>query len=330
MKTKEKQEKDKEVKKTGKTKMTKAEFFANELPPLIDIVGFCNSLPMSVYADSTVVKSPEVMYRGLVFSKNRSISEEYLLNYQGSEPDMGMLIGVNNYRLPMVMGAQANRKLKEDQQDFIPLPKYKNVNAPIGSVIRSRRSVRKYSGKTMPLEDLATILFYAQGVSGKLHLDNMPETAALGKNDEIEVRTAPSGGGLYPLDLYIIALNIETLEKGAYLYLPHHHALKQVKKADENFNLSQIGQFAEIEVEKSNLLLVYGYKLFENSRKYGHRGMAFAFIEAGEISENVHLICTAMGLGPCDVGGYAKHRLEKILGLDGLSSHVIHLTVIGN
>lgn len=330
MRKKEKEKKDKEVKKTRKTQMTKAEFFANELPHLIDIVGFCNSLPMSVYADSTVVKSPEVMYRGLVFSKNRLISEEYLLNYQGSEPDMGMLIGVNNYRLPMVMGALANRKLKEDQQDLIHLPKYKNVNAPIGSVIRSRRSVRKYSGKTMPLEDLATILFYAQGVSGKLHLDNMPETAALGKNDEIEVRTAPSGGGLYPIDLYIISLNIEKLEKGAYLYLPHHHALKQVKKPDENFNLAKMGQFAEIEVEKSNFLLVYGYKLFENSRKYGNRGMAFAFIEAGEISENVHLICTAMGIGPCDVGGYAKHRLEKILGLDGLSGHVIHLTVIGN
>jgi SagB-type dehydrogenase family enzyme len=330
MKKRENEEKDKEVKKTGKTKMTKAEFYANELPHLIDIVGFCNSLPISVYADSTVVKSPEVVYRGLVFSKNRLISEEYLLNYQGNELGMGMFIGVNNYRLPMVMGAQANRKLKEDQQDLIHLPKYKNVNAPIGSVIRSRRSVRKYSGKTMSLEDLATILFYAQGVSGKLHLDNMPETAALGKNDEIEVRTAPSGGGLYPLDLYIIALNIEKLEKGAYLYLPRRHAIKQVKKLDGNFNLSQIGKFAEIEAEKSNFLLVYGYKLFENSRKYGDRGMAFAFIEAGEISENVHLICTAMGFGPCDVGGYAKHRLEKILGLDGLTGHVIHLTVIGN
>jgi SagB-type dehydrogenase family enzyme len=58
--------------------------------------------------------------------------------------------------------------------------------------------------------------------------------------------------------------------------------------------------------------------------------MAFAFIEAGEISQNVHLICTALGIGPCDVGGYAKQRLEQTLGLDGLSEHVIHLTVIGN
>ena len=306
------------------------EFFQNELPPVSDIVGFCNNLPMSVYADSTVVKSPEVNYRGLAFSRNRLISEEYLLNYRRSESDMGMIIGVNNYRLPMVMGALANRGLKEDQERLIDLPKYKNVNAPIGSVIRSRRSVRNYSGKTMPLEDLATILFYAQGVTGKLRLDNMPATTSLGKNDEIEVRTAPSGGGLYPIDLYVISLNIEKLDKGAYLYLPQYHALKQTKALEENFNLSEMGQFAEIEVEKANFLMVYGYKLLDNSRKYGDSGMAYAFIEAGEISENVHLICTALGIGPCDVGGYAKHRLEDTVGLDGLSGHVIHLTVIGN
>lgn len=316
--------------KNKKTKMTMEEFFENELPHLLDIISFSNNLPMSVYADSTVVKSPEVVFRGLAFSKNRLISEEYLLNFHRSEPDMGMVIGVNNYRLPMVMGALGKRGLIEDQENLIHLPEYKNVNAPIGPVIRSRRSVRYYSGKAMSLKELATILFYGQGVSGKFHLDNMPQTAALGKNDEIELRTAPSGGGLYPIDLYVISLNIEKLEKGAYLYLPQSHALKRVTGLDENFHLSEMAQFAEIEVEKSSFLMVYVYKLFENSRKYGDLGMAYAFIEAGEISENVHLVCTALGIGPCDVGGYAKHRIEKLLGLDGISQHVIHLTVIGN
>lgn len=320
---------DKEISKTKKTPMAMEEFFAKELPPLADIVGFCGNLPMSVYSDSTVVKTGEVVYRGLVFSKTRLVSEDYLLNYRRSEPDMGMVIGVNNYRMPMVMGALGRRDLKEDTENLIALPKYKNVNAPIGSVIRSRRSVRNYSGKPMSLEDLATILFYGQGVSGKLHLSNMPGTVSLGKNDEIDMRTAPSGGGLNPLDLYVIAENIDGLERGGYLYLPQYHALKAVKKWDANFNIATLGQFAEIQVQKANFLLVFAYKLYENSRKYGDSGMAYAFIEAGEISENVHLICTAMGIGPCDVGGYAKHRLEETLCLDGLSQHVIHLTVIG-
>ena len=32
------------------------EFFTRELPPLSDVVTFCNNLPMSLYADSTGVK----------------------------------------------------------------------------------------------------------------------------------------------------------------------------------------------------------------------------------------------------------------------------------
>ncbi|MCU0285255.1 MAG: SagB/ThcOx family dehydrogenase [Acidobacteria bacterium] len=323
-------EKDaKEKSKTKKTSMTTQEFFAKELPILSDIVSFAGNLPMSVYTDSTVVKTGEVVYRGLVFSKTRLLSEYYLLNFRRSNPDMAIVIGVNNFRMPMVMGTLASRHLKEDTEKLISLPKYKNINAPIGSVIRSRRSIRKYSGHSMSLEDLATILFYGQGVSGKLHLSNMPDTVSLGKNDEIDLRTAPSGGGLNPIDLYIIAENIEGLDRGGYLYLPQYHALKTVKKWDTNFNISQMGQFGEIQVLKSNFLLVFAYNLYENSRKYGDPGLAYGLIEAGEISENIHLICTAMGIGPCDVGGYAKHRLEENLSLDGLSQHVIHLTVIG-
>ncbi|MGE5341236.1 MAG: SagB family peptide dehydrogenase [Candidatus Omnitrophota bacterium] len=325
MKKKEENEKN----HSKKTAMTIEEFFAKELPHLSDIVGFSGNLPMSVYADSTAVKTGEVVFRGLVLSQNRLLSEDYLLNYRRSDPEMGMMIGVNNYRLPTVMGTLAMRKAKEDPKNLIPLPKYKNITAPIGSVIRSRRSVRRYSGRSMSLEELATILFHGQGVSGTLHLNGMPQTASLGTNDELDVRTAPSGGGLNPIDLYIIAQNIDGLERGSYLYVPQYHSLKLIHPSDADFNLSSMGQFSEIEVHQSNFLLVFVYKLYENSRKYGDSGMAYAFIEAGEISENVHLICTAMGIGPCDIGGYAKHKLEETLGLDGLSQHVIHLTVIG-
>lgn len=312
-----------------RTNMTMEEFCEKELPPLADIVGFCSNLPMSVYSDSTVVKSPEVVYRGLVLSRNRFISEEFLLNFRRSEPDMGAVIGVNNYHLPMVLGALASRKLKEDRSQLISLPRFRNVKAPIGSVIRSRRSVRVYSGRTMPIEDLADILYYGQGISGKLELNNMPETVTLEGKDEIDLRTAPSGGGLNPVDLYIFALNVQTLEKGAYLYLPQFHALKKVCGLDKDFEPGRLAQFGEIEVDKSNLLLVYVYKLFDNSRKYGDSGMAYAFIETGEISENIHLTATALGIGTCDVGGYAKKKIEQVLGLDGMSKHVIHLMTVG-
>lgn len=325
-----KQSEKKKDNKAGKTPMTMESFLAKELPFLAEVVGFCGNLPMSPYADSTVVKSPEVVFRGLALSRTRFLSEEYLLNFRRSGAELGMLVGVNNYRLPMVMGAEAARKFKEEPSRLLRLPDYRKINAPIGAVIRSRRSVRSYRGRPMPLRDLASLLYYGQGVTGKLDLQGLPPTVTLGAEQAISLRSAPSGGGLYPIDLYALALHVEGLERAAYCYVPEHHALKRSGQFGPSTDVSKLAQFGEIEVSKASLLLVYVYRLLDNSRKYGDSGLAYALIEAGEIAENIHLTATALGIGSCDVGGYAKHELERVLGLDGLSQHVIHLTVLGS
>lgn len=326
---KEKGKRGERAEETPKVKMTLDEFFERELPPLSDIVSFCNNLPMSLYADTTVVKSPEVVFRGLVLSKNRLLAEEYLLNFRRSEADLGVIIGANNYSLPMTVGALANRDQEEDESDLLPLPPYRNVREPIGSVIRSRRSVRQYSGKALTQVDLATLLFHGSGVSGHLHVENVPETATLGACDQVELRTNISGGALYPIDLFVLALNVEGLTPGTYRYLPSQHSLAPLPATDEAPELSKLAQFGEIQVEKAAFLLGYVYNTFENSRKYGDAGLGFAFIEAGAISAHIHLICTALGLGSCDVGSFSKGRFERLFEADGMSRHMIHLTVVG-
>ena len=312
-----------------KTKMPLGDFFARELPPISDIVTFCNNLPMSIYANTTVVKSPEVVFRGLVLSQNRLLAEEYLLNFRRSEADLGVVIGANDYSLPMVSGALANRDLEEDNEDLIPLPEYQNVRMPIGPVIRNRRSVRRYSGKPLSMQDLSTLFFHSAGISGHLHLENVPETASLGKSDQLDLRTNVSGGALYPIDLFILALNVERLPTGAYRYLPKHHALKPVKSSGPLTEVKNLAQFGEIEVEKAGFLLGYVYNIFENARKYGEPALGFAFIEVGAIAAHLHLLSTALGIGSCDVGSFSKGRIERIFQADGISRHLIHLTVVG-
>ncbi len=311
-----------------KTKMTLAEFFARELPPLSDIVTFSNNLPMSLYADTTVVKSPEVVFRGLVLSRNRFMAEEYLLNFRRNESDLGVVIGTNNYTLPMAVGALAHRDMEEDEGDLIALPSYRNVREPLGPVIRSRRSVRHYSGKAISLQDLSTVLYYAGGISGHLHADNVPETVGLGKSDRIGVRTAMSGGGLYPIDLFVLALNVDGLKARVYRYTPQHHALKPVGAA-ELPEVRELAQFGEIAAERSGFMIAYVYNLFRNARKYGDAALAFALIETGAIAAHVHLMCTALGLGACDVGSFSKGKFERLFDADGVSRHMVHLTVVG-
>jgi SagB-type dehydrogenase family enzyme len=311
-----------------KVTMTLDEYMTWELGPLAEIVTFSNHLPMSLYADTTVVKSPEVVYRGLTTSRNTFVSQEYLLNFRRSDADLGFLVGTNNFSLPMATATAAVRDLEETDENLVPLPPSRNERAPIGPVIRSRRSKRKYSGKAVTLQDLSTVLAHSAGITDRIPLEDVPETVTIGKNPHLDIRAVASGGALYPIDLFIVALNIEKLPRGAYRYIPKSHALKAVGAAALP-EIRTLGQFSEIQTEKAACLIAYVYNFFENSRKYGEAGLAFAFIEAGGIAAHVHLLSTALGLASCDVGGFAKRRFERLLEVDGISRHIIHLTLIG-
>ena len=144
---------------------------------------------------------------------------------------MSQISGVNNYRLPSVVQSQACRRHREDPSKLIALPKFGPMNEPIGPVIRSRRSFRDYSGRPISLEQLATVLYHAQGITGKMELRGIPKTVTFEDDDALYVRAAPSGGGLYPISLYVFAMGIKDLERGAYRYVPEHHALKQIGRA---------------------------------------------------------------------------------------------------
>jgi len=229
--------------------------------------------------------------------------------------------------MPMAVAAAANRDLEESEEDLIPLPPSRNERAPIGPIIRSRRSQRHYSGEAVSLQDLATVLWHSAGVTGKLQLEDPSNSVVLGNTSHIDLRANVSGGGLYPVDLFIVALNIERLPAGAYRYLPKQHALKPAGSGVPE--VGRLAQFGEIQAQKASFLICYLYNFFENSRKYGEAGLAFAFLETGVMAAHVHLLCTACGLGSCDVGSFSKRRIEQMLDADGISKHMIHMTVVG-
>ncbi|MDQ5826603.1 MAG: nitroreductase family protein, partial [Chloroflexota bacterium] len=84
-----------------------------------------------------------------------------------------------------------------------------------------------------------------------------------------------------------------------------------------------------LEPANVNVAVYYVYSVYDNSRKYGDLGLMFAVIEAGEIAAHIHLICTATNVGSCDLGGWEKVQTERFIGVDGLSKHLVHATVIG-
>lgn len=309
-----------------KKKNKKQKSSENRFPYEMQIVSFntqyCN---MSTYADSTVMKTPDTVLKGNLYSKeNRFISEEYLLNYRTNNSNLGFRAGLSNFFQQNAALTAANKELEEEIDNIIKLPKAKSIKSPLGATISLRRSVRKYDKNILSLQELSNLLYYGQGVSGEIEINN-----DFGGNGDIKLRNAPSAGGLYPINLYLYINGVKEIEEGFYLYYPYAHSLKPINLNINSIDRYKFAEFSNISAENVNIFFVYVYNMYINSRKYGDAGAAFAFIESGEIAQNIQLTATAMGYGSCDIGGYEKQYLEKILNLDGITNHAIHMTIVG-
>ena len=332
--------KDKNLKnKLKKIEVSKEELEAKEIPLLFSVVNFSSNIPVSMYADTIGIKTSESSYRASMHSEvNRNISEEYLLNSKKSSIDLSTMLDVVGYSSFPIDASLSNRVLLEEEVhkkgNAVKLPPYKNINAPIGSVIRSRRSRRDFKGKPLTMGDLSNLLYYGDGISGDFDFNlNKNEYGTITFSDKYisKLRTAPSGGGLYPIYLYIAALNINNLDKGIYKYMPFTHSLEKIKLFNDDdlenyYNNNVFG--GGIDLRKTALSIYYVYSIYENSRKYGDMGLQFALIETDEIAQNIQLTAAASGILACDIGGFNKTLSEDLLNIDGNTNHVVHLTLL--
>lgn len=299
----------------------------NGYPYEIQIVSFNTQYgSISTYADSIVLKTPDCVMKGSLYSReNRFLSEEYLLNYRTNNNNLGFRAGLSSFFQQNAAMTSANKELEEELTDVIELPKAKNIKASLGATIISRRSVRKFSDNKLSMQELANLLYYGQGVSAEVELKNNKR----GGNNTLKLRNNPSAGGLYPINIYMYLSNVENIKDGFYLYYPYKHAIKPINLEIEGLSEYDFAEFGNITAKDVNVFFIYVYNMYINSRKYGDAGAAFAFIEAGEIAQNIQLTGSAIGYGSCDIGGYEKQYLEKLLKLDGITNHVIHMTIVG-
>ncbi|MFW5702267.1 MAG: TPR end-of-group domain-containing protein, partial [Bacteroidota bacterium] len=94
----------------------------------------------------------------------------------------------------------------------------------VESAISDRRSRRSYAAEPLTIAEIGQVLWAAYGISQPI--ESGPEFLRGG------LRTAPSAGALYPLDIYLVAGEVEGLEPGIYLYDSRNHKLGLLKSGD--------------------------------------------------------------------------------------------------
>lgn len=201
----------------------------------------------------------------------------------------------------------------------IPLPTtYSPLTSTLGEAILNRVTARAMEPVTLSLESVATLLHHAYGVTRNNADGRYPRP----------FRTVPSGGALYPLEIYLHSASIAGLKAGLYHYDPSQNNLRLLRAGDESTRLSE--HLVQRNIVREAAMLIFITALFERSTfKYGNRGYRMVLLEAGHVGQNLSLVAGGLGLGCVSIAGYFDRGIDDFLDLNGVTHSTIYMFGIG-
>jgi len=178
----------------------------------------------------------------------------------------------------------------------LPAPATKGQYS-LEALLQQRRSVREYRELALTAAQLGQLLWAAQGITHGAGL-----------------RTAPSAGALYPLEMYAVVGDVDGLSNGIYHYRPGEHSLVKTLDGDRRAALSEAALSQE-SVAQAPVVLVFTAVVARSAKKYGQRAQRYVDIEVGHAAENLFLQAEALGLGTVDVGAFDDEEVARVLQL---------------
>jgi SagB-type dehydrogenase family enzyme len=178
----------------------------------------------------------------------------------------------------------------------LPEPRY-DSKVSLEESLLQRRSIRSYTGQPLTLQEVSQLLWAAQGIT-----------------DPGGLRTAPSAGALYPLELYVVVGDVQDLAPGIYHYEPDGHQLVKIIDGEKRAELASaaLGQSC---VKEGAVVFVFTGVYERTTDKYGDRGIRYVHIEVGHAAQNLCLQATAMDLGAVTVGAFSDEQITRLLNL---------------
>jgi SagB-type dehydrogenase family enzyme len=194
----------------------------------------------------------------------------------------------------MVSGTVA--AFTEKSQDVIRLPEPKyGSSTSVEKALRERRSVRTYKNVPLMFSEVSQLLWAVQGIT-----------------DPQGFRTAPSAGALYPLEVYLVAGNVNNLPAGVYKYRPRVHELIRIATGDKRSELSAAA-LGQPWVNDGAVVIILSAVYERTTRKYGDRGIRYVHIEAGHAAQNVYLQSVSLHLGTVVIGAFDDRQVKKVI-----------------
>ena len=223
-------------------------------------------------------------------------------------------------------------RLRGHRLDWSKFPAtYKNYDAPLARVdlpkpeitreanvwelLQRRRSRRAYNPEQPLAQGLLSALLWAtQGLTAR--------------RGDMYFRTAPSAGGLYPVETYLSVRAVDGLEPGIYHFRPLTADLEFVKRGDYAKVLARAALGQEMMAD-AQVTFIWSAVLERGKWKYRERAYRYIYIDAGHIGQNLYLAGEGLGLGVCTIGAFFDDDVNNLIGVDGIDETVIYMGCVG-
>ena len=183
-------------------------------------------------------------------------------------------------------------------------------------VLRERRTWREFGKDPVAKETLGRLLHLSFGVQGWGRIPG---------GGRFALKTSPSGGGLHPLEAYILVRNVRGIARGVYHYDAVGHRLQGIRRGATSAEIQKLlaGQWW---FRDAAFVVFLGAVFHRTQWKYDYpRAYRAVLAEAGHLCQTFCLTSTWLGLAPFCTMAFADTRIEALLKLDGISESVIYV-----
>jgi SagB-type dehydrogenase family enzyme len=194
------------------------------------------------------------------------------------------------------------------------------VDSEFPRTLMERRTWRKFSKSAVGLPLLGNLLGLTWGVQ---HWVELPKIGS------VAVKTSPSGGALHPVEAYVLARNVAGLQAGLYHYNAADHRLELLRRGANALRITDY--LANQWWYGGAAFVVFMTAVFSRTQwKYDYaRAYRAVLIEAGHLCQTFCLTATWLGAAPFCTMAFADAKIEKALGVDGISESVIYVAGAG-
>jgi SagB-type dehydrogenase family enzyme len=200
--------------------------------------------------------------------------------------------------LIMTLPLKSKSTQESKSMDIIKLPEPKyDSKVSIERALLQRRSIRTYKDEPLTLSEVSQLLWAAQGVTGSRGL-----------------RTVPSAGALYPLEVYIVVGSVKKLADGVYKYKHPGHELLKISNGDKRAEL-YTAALRQGCIKKGAVVFVLSAVYERTTGKYGQRGIQYVHMEIGHAAQNIYLQAASLNLGTVFVGAFYDDQVKAVLNM---------------